>query len=106
MKKRTEPFQAGRGKAEGTVRKGLAMSSLAPIRRIAISRAASLHPLIDLDQLELPQPANSVGRKTLVVDPPVHGISSNAEMSRNFVHGVPAFVGHVRLPVQIGQRRP
>jgi hypothetical protein len=60
---------------------------------------ASQDPLVNLGQLELPEPTDPVSRKALVVDSPVHGVAGDAEMSRNFVYGVPAFVGHVRLPV-------
>jgi hypothetical protein len=61
--------------------------------------AAAAHPLIDFNELELPEPTDSVGGKALVVNPPVHGVSSDTEVSRNFINRVPAFVGHVRLLV-------
>src|SRR6266851_1951058 len=53
-----------------------------------VGGAAASHPCVHLWQLALPQTANSMGRQPFVLDPAVYGISGDAQVCGDFVHGV------------------
>jgi hypothetical protein len=52
---------------------------------------ASMDPLVDLRELELPEPADSMSGEVLALDPSVDGILCHTEVARDFVHGNPGF---------------
>jgi len=53
------------------------------------------YPSIDFGQFELPEFADFVSRQSFAINPPIDGVSGDAQVLANFLDGVPSLIHEI-----------